>query len=311
MDQDVITAAEQNQPQYDAKTIKANMRRARLDSFRRNWYKFSRNKMSVVGLILVLLLILVAIFQKYVAPYPQHADVFVDFVNANKAPCREYLLGTDQYGRDVLSRIIFSFRNALVMGVCVVCVAAPIGIAVGLVAGYFNGTIFSTILMRITDVFVAVPSLILALCIAALLEPNMFNCIMALTISWWPWYARMVFSSAASMKSEYYIKSAELIGANRFHIMIKELLPNCVSSALTKVTLDMGFVILMGATLSFVGLGQQPPKPDLGTMVSNGYQLLPEIWWLTIFPAIAIMLVVLAFNLLGDGLSDLFSAEEG
>ena len=283
---------------------------SRLENYKRSWYKFSRNKMSVVGLVLVVLIVLVSIFQSFIAPHPEHVGAFVDFANTNRPPSSEYWLGTDQYGRDILSRIIFSFRNALLMGVGVLAVAVPIGVIVGLLAGYYKNTWISTLLMRIVDIFLSLPSLVLALTVASLMDPTLFHSMMALTFSWWAWYARLIYGNVSSVRNEYYIQSAELIGADRFHILFKEILPNCLSTVITKMTLDMGVVILMGATLSFVGLGEQPPKPSLGTMISDGYMLLPGCWWLTVFPALAIMLIVLAFNLLGDGIGDMLSSGE-
>lgn len=293
-----------------AGSTKQERRAARLEGLKRNWYKFSRNKISVVGLVVVLLIILTAIFESYIAPYPEHAGPFVDFAQANQPPGGQYLLGTDQYGRDVLSRIIFSFRSALVMGVGVLAVAAPVGVVMGLIAGYYKNHLISAVIMRVVDIFLSLPSLVLALAVSAMLEPNLFNSMMAITFSWWAWYARLVYGAASSVRNEYYIKSAELLGTSKVHILFKEILPNCLPTILTKMTLDMGMVILMGASLSFVGLGEQPPAPALGTMISDGYKLLPDMWWLTVFPAIAIMIIVLAFNLLGDGISDMLSAGE-
>jgi len=164
--------------------------------------------------------------------------------------------------------------------------------------------------MRITDVFLAVPPLVLALAITAMLTPNLMNQMMAIALVWWPWYARLVFALASSLRSEYFVREAELTGASKFHIMFKEIFPNCLAPVLTKMTLDMGIVILLGATLSFIGLGVQPPKPGLGTMVAEGAKRLPGEWWGTIFPALAIVVVILAFNLVGDGLRDVFAVEE-
>lgn len=281
-----------------------------LENFKRNWYKFSRNKMSVVGLFLVVMIIFVAIFQDLIAPHPEHVGAFVNFANANQPPSASFWLGTDPYGRDVFTRILYSFRNALLMGVGVLLVATPIGVIVGLLAGYYKDSWVSTLLMRIVDIFLSLPSLVLALTVASLMDPTLFHSMMALTFSWWAWYARLIYGNVVSIRNENYIKSAELVGAGRFHILFREVLPNCISPVLTKMTLDMGTVILMGATLSFVGLGEQPPKPSLGTMISDGYKLLSDCWWLTVFPALAIMIIVLAFNLLGDGLGDMLSAGE-
>jgi len=283
---------------------------ARLDGLKKNWYRFSRNRMSVIGLAAVVLIILVAIFEQWIAPYPEHTGAYVDFAHSNVAPGKEFLLGTDQYGRDVLSRIVFSFRNALAMGIGVLAVAAPVGVVMGLIAGYYKGRPVSNVIMRIVDVFLSLPSLVLALAVSAMFTPTLFNSMMAITFSWWAWYTRLVFGTASSVRNEYYIQSAELIGASRFHILFRELLPNCSSTILTKMTLDMGIVILMGAALSFVGLGEQPPNPALGTMIADGYKFLPDIWWLTVFPALAIMLIVLAFNFLGDGIGDMLNSGE-
>ncbi len=285
-------------------------KQARIYNFKRSLYRFSRNKISVVGLVLVILILIVAIFEQFIAPYPEHAGPFVDFANANTAPSADYLLGTDQNGRDVLSRIIFSFRSALIMGIGVLSVAAPVGIIMGIIAGYYKNHLISAIIMRIVDIFLSLPSLVLALAVSSMLEPTLFNSLMAITFSWWAWYARLVYGSASSVRNEYYIQSAELIGAGRLHILFKEVLPNCAPTILTKMTLDMGIVILMGAALSFVGLGEQPPDPALGTMIADGYKYLPDMWWLTVFPALAIMIIVLAFNLLGDGISDMLNAGE-
>ncbi|AFV11912.1 D,D-dipeptide ABC transport system permease protein DppC [Thermacetogenium phaeum DSM 12270] len=281
-----------------------------LENFKKAWYKFSRNKMSVVGLVIVVLIILSAVFAHFVAPYPHHAGAFVNYAEANLAPSWDHLLGTDVFGRDILSRIIYAFRGALTMGIGVLVVVVPIGTIIGLIAGYMKGTLIETVLMRITDVFLALPPLILALAVCAVMRPTLFNSMMAVCISWWPWYARLVYGMATSLRNEVYVRAAELIGASRFHIIFREILPNCLAPIFTKMMLDMGWVILTGASLSFVGLGEQPPTPALGTMVSDGAKYLPDYWWISIFPAIAIMIIVLAFNLLGDGVKDMLSTEE-
>lgn len=180
----------------------------------------------------------------------------------------------------------------------------------GLTAGYFKGTWIDTVIMRITDIFVAVPPLILALAICSVLSPNIFHAMIAVSLMWWPWYTRLVYGLSSSLRNEFFVQAAEVTGASRLHILFKEILPNCLSPIFTKMSLDMGWVILIGASLSFVGLGVQPPKPGLGTMVADGRIYMPDQWWITVFPAFAIMLVVLGFNLLGDGLRDLFAVEE-
>ena len=281
-----------------------------LENLGRNWYKFSRNPMSIVGLGTVLLVVFLAVFAPWVAPYPEHAGKFVDFANASLPPCRSYLFGTDTIGRDILSRIFFGFRFSLTMGAVVLAIVVPVGVPLGLIAGYNQGTWLDTVIMRITDIFLAVPPLILALAIASVLTPNLTNAMIAVTLMWWPWYTRLVYGLASTLRNEFFVNSAEALGASKFHIIFREILPNCISPIFTKMSLDMAWVILLGSSLSFVGLGVQPPKPGLGTMVAGGSDYLPEQWWISVFPALAIVVVVLGFNLLGDGLRDMFAAEE-
>jgi peptide/nickel transport system permease protein len=282
----------------------------RRESLGRNWYKFSRNPLSLIGLFTVSLVVFLAVFAPLVAPYPQHASAFVDFDNASLPPSRTYLLGTDVVGRDILSRIFFGFRFSLMMGGVVLALVVPPGVTLGLIAGYNQGTWLETVIMRVTDIFLAVPPLILALAITSVLTPNLFNAMIAVSLMWWPWYTRLVYGLASTLRNEFFVSSAETLGASKAHIIFREILPNCISPVFTKMSLDMGWVILLGSALSFVGLGVQPPKPGLGTMVADGAKYLPDQWWISVFPALAIVLVVLGFNLLGDGLRDMFAAEE-
>tara|TARA_B100001540_G_C15627477_1_gene560555 strand:- start:397 stop:891 length:495 start_codon:yes stop_codon:yes gene_type:complete len=163
--------------------------------------------------------------------------------------------------------------------------------------------------MRITDIFLSIPPLVLALSIMAFLKPTLTNAMVAVSMMWWPWYTRLIYNLTRSLKNEGFVVSSKIVGASHFHIIFREILPNCSASLITKITLDMGFVILIGSSLSFLGLGVQPPTPDLGTMVSQGSKYLPDIWWLSVFPGLAILVIVLGFNLLGDGLKDLFDVE--
>jgi peptide/nickel transport system permease protein len=291
-------------------TWKEMKRRSRRENLGRAWYKFSRNPLSVVGLLTVLTVILLAIFAPYVTPYPEHAQPFTDFANAKQPPSWEYPFGTDTIGRDILSRTVFGFRFSLMMGVVVLSLVVPPGVLLGLLAGYYRDTWIDSVIMRVTDIFLAVPPLILALAIAAMLKPNLLNAMMAVSLMWWPWYTRLVYGLATQLRNEYFVKSAETMGASKAHILFREILPNCVSPIFTKMSLDMGWVILIGSSLSFVGLGVQPPKPGLGTMVADGSRYLPDQWWIPVFPALAIVVIVLGFNLLGDGLRDLLAAEE-
>ena len=278
------------------------------DRISRYWYHFSRNKLSVLGMSIVVLVILLAILAPYVTPYPEHAGPFVDFINAGQSPGIKYWLGTDPIGRDIFTRIIFALRGALVMSIVILAIAVPVGTILGLVAGFYYRTIIDTIIMRISDVFLSVPSLVLALSIAAVLKPNLMNAMIAVTVMWWPWYTRLVYGMASSVRNEYFVIAAELSGASKFHILFREILPNCLSPVFTKMALDVGWVIIISASLSFVGLGEQPPTPALGQMVSDGAKYLPELWWMCIFPALAIIITILGFNLFGDGIRDMLQS---
>lgn len=269
----------------------------------RAWRKFRRNPLSVVGLGLVAAIVLLAVLAPFVTPYPQHAGPFVDFMNANRAPDLQYWLGTDNIGRDLLSRIIYGYRISLVLGIVVLGIATPVGVLLGLIAGYAGGWA-DYVIMRITDMFLAVPPLVLAMAIMGMMEPTLVNGMIAVSAMWWPWYARLAYSMARSESREDYVTAAAVVGAGPLRILIGQILPNCLPTIFTKVTLDLGFVIMIASSLSFLGLGVQPPTPDLGSMVAGGAQYLPDSWWVVVFPALAILLAVLGFNLLGDGLRD-------
>ena len=279
-------------------------------SLSKAWYKFSRNPLSVLGLIILLSVILVAILAPYITPYPEHAGAFTNFRESSLAPSLTHFFGTDTVGRDVFTRVIFGYRFSLILAVVVLSLSTPPGVILGLIAGYYQRTRIEIAIMRITDIFLAVPPLVLALAITVMLSPNLFNQMMAISLMWWPWYSRLVYSVTTSLRHEYFVREAELTGASKAHILLREILPNCIAPILTKMTLDAGFVITVGASLSFIGLGVQPPRPGLGTMVADGAKRLPAQWWMAIFPALAIVIVILSFNLVGDGLRDMFAVEE-
>ncbi len=271
-------------------------------------YILLTNPLSIIGLLLVGTVFFCAAFAGLVAPYPEHAGAVINFAFANKPPSADYLLGTDVVGRDILSRIIYAYRIALGMGLVVLLIAPPVGVAVGLIAGYLGGRT-DFILMRITDIFLSIPPLVLALAIMGVLEPTLLNAMLAVTAMWWPWYARLVYNITRGEKVEGYVLAAEVIGASRTHIMFREILPNCIPAIVTKMTLDFGFVILIASSLSFLGLGVQAPTPDLGSMVSEGTRYLPDSWWMTVFPGLAIVVAVFGFNLIGDALRDVLEPD--
>jgi len=262
-----------------------------------------RNPMSLLGLILVAIVVLSALLAPWIAPYPGHNGAVVDFLNNNRAPSLKNLMGTDLVGRDILSRIMYGYQISLVLGVIVLAIATPIGTVFGLIAGYRGGWV-EIVLMRIVDIFLSIPPLVLAIAMMGVLEPTLTNAMLAVTLMWWPWYARLVYSIARGEREEGYVVAAEVIGASTWHIIFREILPNCLPAIITKMTLDMGFVIIIASSLSFLGLGVQPPTPDLGSMVAEGARYLPDSWWLTVFPGLSILVAVFGFNLLGDGLRE-------
>jgi len=287
--------------------IKIDKESPRWRSLRRSWYKFRKNPLSLVGLAIVLITVIIALFPEYLAPYPGHAGYYINFNEAKRPPSLQHLFGTDEYGRDILSRVMFGFRFSMMLAAVVLTLTAPPGILLGLIAGYHEKTWIDNLIMRVADMFIAVPALVLALSICSILPPNITSAMMAVSLMWWPWYTRLVYNTTISLKNEYFVQAAEIMGASKLHIMFREILPNALGPILTKITLDVGWVILIGASLSFVGLGAQPPTPDLGTMVSEGSKYLPEYWWISTFPALAISFIILGFNLLGDGIKDALS----
>lgn len=282
----------------------------KLENLKRKWYKFSKNKLSIAGLIIMLAILFLVIFAPIVSNHPEAVTKYVNFKEANRPPSLKYFFGTDVFGRDIFTRTIYGFRFSLMLAFTVIFISPPIGLILGIIAGYSQGKWVESFIIRLTDVFLAVPPLLLAMAICAMLTPSIINVMIALCFVWWTWYARLAYSLVISIKGEYYVLAAELSGAGKLHIIFKEILPNCISTFITKATLDLGAVILIGASLSFVGLGAQPPTADLGTMVAEGAKYLPDKWWMTIFPALGIVLIVLGFNLLGDGIRDIFAVEE-
>ena len=266
------------------------------------------NPLSLAGVLIVTLVVGSAALADFLAPFPEHRGAVVDFVHFNQGPSSRNLMGTDLVGRDLFSRILYAYRISLVLGIVVLAIATPIGTVIGLLAGYLGGRA-EFVLMRLTDVFLSIPPLVLALAMMGVLEPTLLNAMLAVTAMWWPWYSRLVYNIARSEREEGYVLAAELIGAPTWHVAFREILPNCLPAVITKMTLDMGFVIIIASSLSFLGLGVQPPTPDLGSMVAEGARYLPDSWWLTVFPGLAILLAVFGFNLVGDAMREVLGAE--
>ncbi len=265
------------------------------------WRVFARNKLAMLGLFIVLLLMLVAVFADVLAPYsPTVGDLRTTRL---LPPSSQFWLGTDDQGRDILSRLIHGSRITLFVVTLVAVLAAPIGLLVGTVAGYAGGMVDAA-LMRITDIFLAFPRLILALAFVAALGPGIENAVIAIAITSWPPYARMARAETLTIRQTDYIAAVQLIGASPWRIVFKHIMPLCVSSVIVRVTLDMAGIILTAAGLGFLGLGAQPPSPEWGAMIAAGRQYVLDQWWVAAAPGAAIFLISLAFNLLGDGLRD-------
>jgi peptide/nickel transport system permease protein len=262
--------------------------------------RIRRHKGLLVGLCVLGTLVLVAVFQDILAP---RDPTRIDMAATLLPPSANHLLGTDQYGREIWSRVIHGARISLTVGIISVSIAASIGTGVGLVSGFYGGLIDS-LLMRLIDVMLAFPGILLALAIVSVLGPNLHNLMLAVGISGIPAYARLVRGSVLVAREETYVEAARATGVPSGLIVWRHVLPNVVAPVIVTGTLGLGGAILSAAALSFIGLGSQPPTPEWGRMLSEGRDYLRDAWWISTFPGIAIMLTVLAMNLLGDGLRD-------
>jgi peptide/nickel transport system permease protein len=260
--------------------------------------------MGMTGICIIAAITIIAIFAPYLAPHPDQV-YRVDIKSKLQPPSRDHLFGTDDHGRDILSRTIFGSRISLQVSLIVVFLASLIGSILGLISGYYGGRI-GNIIMRITDAFLSFPPLVMALCIQAALGPSISNTMIALSMVWWTWYARIVRGQVLSIKEELYIESARTMGVRHFRLMIRHILPNCIGPIIVQGSLQMGYAVIATASLGFLGVGAQEPIPEWGLMVATGRAFLPDWWWISTFPGFAIFLLVLGFCLLGDALTDIF-----
>jgi len=265
-----------------------------------------RNTLTFASLIFVVGLVLVAIFAPYLAPYPQDAMGAVNPARAFTPPSMSYLFGTDEAGRDIFSRILFGTRISLQIGILVICLTLLIGLPLGVIAGYIGG-VPDEFIMRVTDMFLSFPPLLLALVISAVMGPSLSNSMIAIAVAWWPWYTRLARGQVISLKERPFVEAARAIGVGRWKIMFRHILPNSLTPIVVQASLDFGSVILTAASLSFLGLGAQPPTPEWGLMISVGRYYFLDHWHLATFPGLAILTTVLALNLLSDGLREALS----
>ena len=276
----------------------------RLKRFRESLYLLSRNKLSLLALIILVLLALIAILAPYIAPYPED---FADAAHMSESllpPSAQHWMGTDELGRDIFSRVLYGARVSLRAALCAVGLSLVIGIPLGAIAGSFGGWV-DNVIMRITDVFLSFPPLLLAIAMVALMGSSLNNAVLAISLSWWPWYTRLVRGQAISVKERKFVQAAESIGTFRMKIIFKHIIPNCISPVIVQASMDIGGVILTVASLSFLGLGAQLPTPEWGLMISTGRRFFPDSWWYCIFPGLAIFITVLCFNLLGDAIREI------
>lgn len=278
----------------------ASPAQAQLGRAYQGWLELSANRLAMLGLWIVIILLLVAAFAPWLATHSPTAQVLSDRL---QPPSAAHWLGTDELGRDIYSRIVHGSRLTLYIVGLVVIIVGPVGLAVGTIAGYLGGWV-DVVLMRITDIFLAFPRLILALAFVAALGPGIENAIIAIAITAWPPYARMARAETLTIRGADYIAAARIQGAGPVRIIGRHVVPMCLSSVIVRLTLDMAGIILTAAGLGFLGLGAQPPLPEWGAMISTGRQYLLDQWWVATMPGLAIFVVSLGFNLLGDGLRD-------
>lgn len=274
-------------------------------AWRRAFYRFRQSGLSMIGLALVVMLIFVAIFGPWLSPYPEHITGAINTAGRFKAPSAAFPFGTNELGQDMLTLVLAGTRVSLFAGLGVVVLGAFVGTMVGAIAGYAGGWT-DEILMRLTDLKLTIPGLILAMAVAAALGPGIVNMVIAISLSWWPGFARLVRGEVMARKEEMYVTAARAIGASPRRILFRHILPNVMTPVIIKMSLDMGFAILTVAALGFIGIGVRPPTPEWGTLLSIARNYLPEYWWTAIFPGLAIFVAVFGFNLLGDGLRDVF-----
>jgi peptide/nickel transport system permease protein len=279
-------------------------RQARLGQLYRQWLAFKRNPMAVAGLVIIVLLLLIAAFAPVIAPFDPIAQALDKRL---MPPSATNWFGTDALGRDIFSRIVYGTRITLVIVLLVVVTVGPFGLLIGAISGYYGGWV-DRLLMRITDVFLAFPRLVLALAFVAALGPGIVNAIIAIAITTWPPYARVARAETMVIRNQDYIAAMRLQGASQARIIWKHVVPMCMSSLIVRTTFDMAGIILTAAGLGFLGLGAQPPMPEWGAMISAGREQIFDQWWVATFPGVAICIVALGFNLLGDGLRDVMDA---
>ena len=284
--------------------ISWNSLKAKFKEWRLSFYLLNKNALTRSAFVLLIILVLLALTAQWIIPFPNHITTGNNPAASLQPPSSEHWFGTDELGRDLFSRVIYGTKISLEAALVTVFFAVVIGSLLGAIAGTIGGWL-DELIMRITDIFLSFPPMLLAIAIAALLGPSLTYAKIAIIVSWWPWYTRLVRVQAISIKEKQFIKAAETIGTSKFKIIFRHIIPNCISPVIIQASMDMGGVILSLAGLSFLGLGAQAPTPEWGLMINTSRNYFMTAPWYTIFPGIAIFLTVLSFNLLGDGFREI------
>jgi peptide/nickel transport system permease protein len=278
--------------------------KSKFKQFKINIYLLKKNALTRFALYSVIMLVLIAIIVPVILPAEKNINQDANPVEKLLGPSTSHIFGTDELGRDIFKRVLLGAKISLNTALLAVGAAIIIGVPLGAIAGFFGGFV-DEVIMRFTDVFLGFPPLLLAIAIAAFLGPNLTNATIAIAISWWPWYTRIVRGQAVSLKERQFVKASQALGAPSSKIILKHIIPNCIAPIIVQASMDIGGVILTIASLSFLGLGAQAPTPEWGLMVSTSRNYFLNAWWYSIFPGLAIFFTVLIFNLLGDGLREI------
>ena len=281
-------------------------RQARWRQLRLQWHVLTRNTLQKISLGFIILLILLAIIAPYIVPYPESIAGVPSAEEVLQGPSRSHLFGTDEFGRDIFSRVLYGARISLMAGVVCTLLSAVIGSVLGVIAAGMRGVV-DEIIMRICDVFLSFPMIVLAIVIAAFWGGSLQNAIIALTVVGWPFFARLIRGTAVSVRERPYVRAAQALGASRLSMIFRHILPSSIGPVVTMATLQLGGTILQLSAMSFLGVGAQPPTPEWGLMINESRTYFLSAWWYMTFPGIAISVTVLAFNLVGDGLNEVFN----
>ena len=274
------------------------------ENWRRGIRRFRSNILSMIGLIALLGIFGVALVAPSIVPFPEDAEGKIRASARLQAPDDTFYFGTDNVGRDIYSRVLLGTGLALQVGFVIIFLASVIGVTIGALAGYFGGWV-DDLLMRMTDIFLTVPALVLAIAVTAALGKGILNVMIGIALVWWPGFARLTRSLVIGLREEVFAEAARSIGAGHMRILFRHILPNTLSPIIVKMSTDFGFAVLTAAALGFIGLGAQPPTPEWGAMINEGRDYFPDDWWVSTFPGMAIFVMVFSWNLLGDGVRDL------